>query len=61
VVAGSGDALVFQFENFRDGALESLPAEQRGILGKLLQRSRAREVVAHYEQRLRESSAIELL
>jgi hypothetical protein len=31
------------------------------MLGKLLQRSRAREVVAHYEQRLRESSAIELL
>ena len=61
VVAGSGDALVYQFDHFREGALENLPAEQRGMLGKLLQRSRAREVQAHYQQRLRESSSVELL
>jgi peptidyl-prolyl cis-trans isomerase D len=61
VVAASGDALVYRFENFRDGSLASLPAEQREMLGKLLQRSRGREVQAHYEQRLRESSSVELL
>ena len=61
VVAASGDALVYRFENFRDGSLASLPAEQREMLGKLLQRSRGREVQAHYEQRLRDSSSVELL
>lgn len=61
VVTASGDALVYRFDNFRDGALESLPAEQREMLGNLLQRSRAREVQAHYQQRLRESSSVELL
>lgn len=61
VVTAGGDALVYRFDNFRDGALESLPAEQREMLGKLLQRSRAREVQAHYQQRLRESSSVELL
>ena len=61
VVAASGDALVFQFENFRDGALDSMPPDQRTLLVKLLQRSRAREVQAHYQQRLRESSSVELL
>ena len=61
VVAASGDALVYRFENFRDGALASLPAEQREMLGKLLQRSRGREVQQHYQQRLRDSSSVELL
>jgi peptidyl-prolyl cis-trans isomerase D len=61
VVAASGDALVYRFENFRDGALASLPAEQREMLGKLLQRSRGREVQEHYQQRLRDSSSVELL
>lgn len=61
MVTASGDALVYRFDNFRDGALESLPAEQREMLGNLLQRSRAREVQAHYQQRLRESSSVELL
>ena len=61
VVAASGDALVFQFENFRDGALDSMAPDQRTLLVKLLQRSRAREVQAHYQQRLRESSSVELL
>ena len=61
VVTAGGDALVYRFDNFREGALEKLPAEQREMLGELLQRSRAREVQAHYQQRLRESSSVELL
>ena len=61
VVSSGGDVFVFAFDNFREGRLDELSAEQRAMLVRLLQKSRGRETVAYYEQSLRDRADIEML
>lgn len=60
VVSGSGDVLVFAFDDFRDGELARLPAEQRRLLTGLFRRSHGIESAGHYQQRLRAVASVEL-
>lgn len=61
VVLPSGEVVVFELANFREGELDAIPAEQQSMMRNLLAQSRGAAAVAHYRQRLRETIPVELL
>ncbi|MFM7272386.1 MAG: hypothetical protein ACKO4A_00840, partial [Gammaproteobacteria bacterium] len=61
VVLPSGEVVVFELANFREGELAAIPAEQQSMMRNLLAQSRGSAAVAHYRQRLRETIPVALL
>lgn len=61
VVLPSGEVVVFELANFREGELTGIPAEQQSLMRNLLAQSRGSAAVAHYRQRLRDTIPVELL
>ena len=60
VTADNGEVLVFAFDNFHDGDLARLPAEQRNVLARVFRRAHGIESAEDYRQRVRAVASVEL-
>lgn len=60
VLTSTGQVLVFSFDNFREGELARLPAEQRSLLRRLLRQAQGIAMTGQYQQSLRASASVEL-
>ncbi len=61
VVMPSGDVVVFQASNFKEGDLSRIPPEQQAQLRAMLAQSRGAAAAAHYRQRLRALVDVQVL